>query len=532
MSVVEHGTTSGTLARHLRESALTVGAVLGVMCVVAALASWMFGVTPLVFTSGSMSPSIETGDLGFARTVDAEDLAVGDVVSVTNTSGTRISHRIEQITPQGDGTAALVLKGDANDQSDLEPYVVADADRILFSVNKAGYVVAWLSGPSGAFLGGIVACALLFIAFRRPPRDTTAHNSTESTVPPTDQRAVKPKSAGTAKSVVALGAVGLAVLGATHTTSTRADFTSTATVTGLSFTAASTITVAPAAPVLAKVMCSSFLVALTMSWDAVPGATGYRIIVRDSSQNQVGSTDQTALSYTAFGNLSLQNGTYLVEVHSMNGLAVSPGWSGWTIDYTIGLLVSCSSRTSGTSQAGALRMAAPAAPVTTTNSTTTAPTTTSATETPLTTTSSVASTSTTPTTPTTSTSVTTEETTTSTTPSTITTPATTTPTTTTTATTTSPTETPLGDATSSGEFTAETVSTSSGNVVIVSDQSGAELFRTPVDPSTELHWLSGTNELWLINSAGVTKVDASTGAWTKSTVTGTLPDEIQELVSP
>jgi hypothetical protein len=91
---------------------------------------------------------------------------------------------------------------------------------------------------------------------------------------------------------------------------------------------------------------------------------------------------------------------------------------------------------------------------------------------------------------------------------------------------------PLGDATSSGQFTAETVSTSSGNVVIVSDQSGVELFRTPVDPSTELHWLSGTNELWLINSAGVRKVDASTGAWTKSTVTGTLPDEIQELVSP
>lgn len=525
MSVVEHGTTSGTVARHLRESALTVGAVLGVMCVVAALASWMFGVTPLVFTSGSMSPSIETGALGFARTVDADELAVGDVVSVTNTSGTRISHRIEQITPQGDGTAALVLKGDANDQSDLEPYVVADADRILFSVNKAGYVVAWLSGPSGAFLGGIVACALLFIAFRRPTRDTTAPNATESTVLPTDQRAVKPKSAGTAKSVVALGAVGLAVLGATHTTSTRADFTSTATVTGLNFTAASTITVAPAAPVLAKVMCSSFLVALTMSWDAVPGATGYRIIVRDSSQNQVGSTDQTALSYTAFGTLSLQTGTYLVEVHSMNGLAVSPGWSGWTINYTLGILVSCSGRTSGTSQAGALRMAAPAAPATTTtNSTTTA-----ATETPLTTTPSVASTSTTLTTPTTSTSVATEETTTSTTPSTMTTPAITTPVITATQT---PTEMPLGDATSSGQFTAETVSTPSGNVVIVSDQSGAELFRTPVDPSTELHWLSGTNELWLINSSGVRKVDASTGAWTKSTVTGTLPDEIQELVSP
>ncbi|NLG47963.1 MAG: signal peptidase I, partial [Gordonia sp.] len=66
--------------RSRRELALNVGAVLGLMCIVAAIASMLFGITPLVFRSGSMSPEIPTGSLAIARTVDAQDLRVGDVV--------------------------------------------------------------------------------------------------------------------------------------------------------------------------------------------------------------------------------------------------------------------------------------------------------------------------------------------------------------------------------------------------------------------------------------------------------------------
>lgn len=152
------------LSRSRRELALNVGAVAGAICILATLASVFFGITPLVLRSGSMSPEIPTGALAFARSVEASDLRVGDVVSVDNASGTRITHRIVAIHDL-DGQAELTLKGDANSVPDPAPYVVADADRVLFSVPLLGYVVAWLSSKTAAFLGRLIAGVVLMLAF-------------------------------------------------------------------------------------------------------------------------------------------------------------------------------------------------------------------------------------------------------------------------------------------------------------------------------------------------------------------------------
>ena len=53
--------------RTAREVLLTSGAVIGALCILLPLGALVFGVTPLVFRSGSMSPAIETGALGLAR---------------------------------------------------------------------------------------------------------------------------------------------------------------------------------------------------------------------------------------------------------------------------------------------------------------------------------------------------------------------------------------------------------------------------------------------------------------------------------
>ncbi|GAA4744819.1 signal peptidase I [Gordonia alkaliphila] len=167
--------------RSRRELALNVGAVVGVICIVVAAISMFFGITPLVFRSGSMAPDIPTGSLAFARTVPAAELAVGDVVSVDNQAGTRISHRIVAIEPFGDHQVSLTLQGDANRTVDPLPYTVSEADRVLFSVPVLGYVAAWLSSKTAVFLGGLAAGALLMLAFgplRRP--DTSTPTSTSA----------------------------------------------------------------------------------------------------------------------------------------------------------------------------------------------------------------------------------------------------------------------------------------------------------------------------------------------------------------
>lgn len=142
-----------------------MGAALGVMCLLWALVVAVFGLVPLVFTSDSMSPQISAGDLAFAKSVPARDLAVGDVVSVENSRGVRITHRIVTIEDAEQG-AALTLQGDANENPDDETYLVASADRVLFSVPKAGYVVSAVSSPWGMFAGGIIVAVVLVMAFR------------------------------------------------------------------------------------------------------------------------------------------------------------------------------------------------------------------------------------------------------------------------------------------------------------------------------------------------------------------------------
>lgn len=153
-------------ARALREFVLTSGAVVGVICIVAAMASMLFGITPLVFRSGSMSPTIGTGALGLAQTVPAADIREGDVVSVINDAGTRVTHRVVSAESASGGAAALTLRGDANEVVDLLPSVVTSTDRVFFHVERLGYVVSWLSSPAAAFLGGLLVGVLLMIGFR------------------------------------------------------------------------------------------------------------------------------------------------------------------------------------------------------------------------------------------------------------------------------------------------------------------------------------------------------------------------------
>ena len=141
---------------------LSITAVIGVVCIVSTIAAVAFDVRPLVFRSGSMSPSIATGAVAIARNTPASDLAVGDVVSVVGSDGVRITHRIETVTV-ADDVATLVLKGDANASPDSAPYQVASADRVVLDIPRLGYVVAWLSGPGGVMVGSLVVGASVLV---------------------------------------------------------------------------------------------------------------------------------------------------------------------------------------------------------------------------------------------------------------------------------------------------------------------------------------------------------------------------------
>lgn len=157
--------------RFGREALLWTGGVLGALCVLMLAAGWLFNVTPLVFSSGSMSPAYEAGALGISREVPATDLEVGDVVSVVNSQGDRVTHRVVSVTGVGDG-AVLTLKGDTNNVPDAEAYNVTSVDRVSFGIPLAGYVLNAAASPFGLLVAAMLVGSSLWLGFGRRDVDS------------------------------------------------------------------------------------------------------------------------------------------------------------------------------------------------------------------------------------------------------------------------------------------------------------------------------------------------------------------------
>ncbi|MDI9957670.1 MULTISPECIES: hypothetical protein [unclassified Rhodococcus (in: high G+C Gram-positive bacteria)] len=510
-----------SMPNRVREVLLSLGALAGLVSIIIFIAGLAFGITPLIFRSGSMSPMIDTGALAFARTVPASEVLVGDIVSVSDSQGTRITHRVESIDQQGNNLAVAQLRGDANPIADPDPYVITEADRVFFSINRLGYVAVWLSGPSGLVLGAIAVGGLLYIAFRR-------REASDAEEPQRDRQDIRGDSHAL-KAIVALATVGLTVVGVSQIGGTKAGYTDTATATSIQFGTAATFPTSPSTASCAVNFALVVPVAVTITWPATVGSS-YRLIARDASGNLLGSNDYTATSTTGsmkYGSggttvaFPLIVGTYNIEIHGLSGTSVTPSYSGYQFSILVGLLYSCGGPISGTSAlsrstAPALAADAPSTPTTAVTSTTASSTTPTTTLAPAATTTSTTTPSTTTSSPATTTPSTTTTTTT----------MTTTPTTTTT----TPSEVPIGAPATTTGLSAQKLSTASGTVVSVSNSSGAEVYRGPVDSDAVLHWLTGTDQLYVITTGGVTVIDTSTGVWAESPAPSELPDEIKALV--
>jgi signal peptidase I len=306
-------TRRGGWGRRFRETILTVGAVLGVLCLGWAIAMSVFGITPLVFSSGSMAPEIATGDLAFARSVPADDLRRGDVVSVAGESGVRVTHRIVAVERADDRTS-LTLKGDGNASPDTDTYTVTETDRVFTHVPKAGYAVSAVASPTGVFVGGLLVAAALFAAF--------------------GPGSGRPRGGRRRADVAAAGLV-LVALGASTQAPpveiTRASFSDDASLTTGSFAAHTVLPPASAS-------CSDGLLTATISW---PGDVryDYEVVLRRVSTGAVVSTRQitgAASSTTYVGLLSfgLVVGLgpavdFKVEIRSK--LATATSWESSTV---------------------------------------------------------------------------------------------------------------------------------------------------------------------------------------------------------
>jgi signal peptidase len=164
------------IIRILGSIALWIGALLGVAAGAVWLADQLGYAQPMIVISGSMEPGIMTGDLLIDRWIPTSSVEVGDVLSLeSNLTGKLVTHRVVTVSPldpdgidarvagfQGTDSWQITMKGDANSEPDLEPYIVGD--RVLtplIQVPMAGKVVSKLMEPTVAMPVLLALIALL-----------------------------------------------------------------------------------------------------------------------------------------------------------------------------------------------------------------------------------------------------------------------------------------------------------------------------------------------------------------------------------
>jgi signal peptidase I len=256
------------IQRSAREILLTGGAVLGTLCLLLGLAAVTLGVDVLVFRSGSMAPTIHTSDLALSRTVSAAELREDDVVSVLDSGGSRVTHRVVTVAEQGDHRQ-LTLRGDANERPDQEVYTVTEAQRVVMVVPKAGYLVAWTTGPVGMLLLGGYGAFLLSVLVRGKGRGDGGPPPPPRRRAPPERRA--PRGSRRRAAPVLLAVVLGGAVAAAPTSAWAAPWTDSVPVTGGTFTAY-------AVPPPATFTCGNVgVLSVTFNWTAVAGATNYTL---------------------------------------------------------------------------------------------------------------------------------------------------------------------------------------------------------------------------------------------------------------
>jgi signal peptidase len=131
------------------------------------------GMRSFTVRSGSMSPTIETGDMVVARRIDPGSAKPGDIVTFNNPQGGALTtHRVRTVMRTGD-QYRFITRGDANNTSE-DWSVDADGEigQIAYRVPKLGYVLSPTSSDKGRWLligiPALLLCALGLVRIWSP----------------------------------------------------------------------------------------------------------------------------------------------------------------------------------------------------------------------------------------------------------------------------------------------------------------------------------------------------------------------------
>lgn len=120
----------------------------------------VFGVKPAIVLSGSMEPTIQTGDLIFIHNTDTQELQEGDVICYL-ASGTAVTHRIVGTAAGEDSRPRYITRGDANDTQDRLPVAPDQVQGIWKGgrIGGLGSFILFMQTTTGMII--FIVCPLL-----------------------------------------------------------------------------------------------------------------------------------------------------------------------------------------------------------------------------------------------------------------------------------------------------------------------------------------------------------------------------------
>lgn len=143
------------------------------------------GTVPMIVLTDSMAPTIKGGDLIFCKTIDAEDVKVGDIITFYDPAGNGTSvltHRVIEIVEK-DGQKYFRTQGDANNTADKD-LVPTDAliGRYKSRIAGAGNVAMFMQSTTGLIICVVLPIILLvgYDVVRRRLYEKTKQDDTDA----------------------------------------------------------------------------------------------------------------------------------------------------------------------------------------------------------------------------------------------------------------------------------------------------------------------------------------------------------------
>jgi signal peptidase len=139
----------------------TIGAAVALG--LATVGPMVLGWRPFAVLSGSMAPTLRTGDEIVVRPVAPRDLRVGDIVTFNDASrdNALVTHRVRSMRVVG-ANVQVVTRGDANTGSEHWSIPAGGrVGRLAYRIPKLGYVTGAAGTPLGRILFVVLPALLL-----------------------------------------------------------------------------------------------------------------------------------------------------------------------------------------------------------------------------------------------------------------------------------------------------------------------------------------------------------------------------------